>query len=176
MWGGCFMSKWVAMWVRRQMSGLGQPSQHDVTCDTEQVVFSATDNTVWHWYIQDHEVENWPLFNFIRSIWGIYNNKIIEQMCNQTSLEHIIQYAHYIGLLRMLYNNAVAKRARITLTTAGLNTALGAQKSGCDAILSPCQHTYELHRWLIGYSRVPRIGVVSYLCTAKRRQACSSKN
>jgi len=33
-------------------------------------------------------------------------------MCNQTaSLEQIIQYINYIGLLRTLYNNAVAKRA-----------------------------------------------------------------
>jgi len=52
------MSKWVVTWVRRWASGLGQPSQCDIMCDTEQeVVFSATDSTVWHWYIQDHEVE-----------------------------------------------------------------------------------------------------------------------
>ena len=30
------MSEWVAMWVRRWVSGLGRPSQRDVTCDTER--------------------------------------------------------------------------------------------------------------------------------------------
>ena len=34
------------MWVRRQASGLGQPSQCDIMSDTErEVVFSAADST-----------------------------------------------------------------------------------------------------------------------------------
>ena len=44
--GGHFMSEWVVTWVRRQVSGLGQLSQCNITCDTEQeVVFSAADST-----------------------------------------------------------------------------------------------------------------------------------
>ena len=62
-------------------------------------------------------------------------------MCNQTaSLEHIIQYVNYIGLLRTLYNNVVAKCALNLIT---LVFHLSAQQVeihvfeaiGCSAVL-----------------------------------------
>jgi len=37
------MSEWVATWVRRRANGLGQPSQCDITCDTEREALL----TVW---------------------------------------------------------------------------------------------------------------------------------
>ena len=110
-WGGHFMSEWVATWVRRWASGWGghhSVMSHVTQCERRcwQYSLALVYPKSWSWK------EVLPLFNFVRSIWGIYNNKIIEQLCNQTaSLEHITQYAHYIGLIRMLYNNTVAKCA-----------------------------------------------------------------
>ena len=51
-----------------------------------------------------------PLFNFRGSIWGIYNNKIIEKKHNQTV--PIIQYPDYIGVFEH-YTTIVAAKCTL---------------------------------------------------------------
>jgi len=48
------MSEWVTMWVRRRRVGWG--SHHSVMSCVHRAR-GAADSTVWHWYIQNHEVE-----------------------------------------------------------------------------------------------------------------------
>ena len=69
--------------MRRWASGLGQLSQHDITCDTEQeVVFSTADNMVWCWYIQDHEVEKrFDLYSAVEGVFGGYTITSLLSKC-----------------------------------------------------------------------------------------------
>ena len=57
--------------------------KHDVTCDTGQdVVFSATDSTVWHWYIQNHKVEKrFDLFSTLEGVFGGYTITSLLRKC-----------------------------------------------------------------------------------------------